>query len=264
MQTDTFFYKFGLTNNEKNIYLFLLSNGPVIASVIGKRTGIKRVTVYASLDSLIKKGLILSFEKNKVNYFEAVNPNEIFSICKQKTEDALKLQREAQDILPALKNIEKKGKSSIIELGGKIKYYQGLDAVKKLIYETLEEGPKEQLCFGLNKYHTEHLWDEWKKYTKRRTAVGMNVRSIQPDIKAAKNYKKRDKNEMRETRLIPHKKFPAECELNIIGDMIALFTSHGAEPTGAKIYNKNMAQVLRSLFEVAWERAREYDKQKNL
>lgn len=259
MQIDTFFYKFGLTNNEKNIYLFLLGNGPVIASMIGKRTGIKRVTVYASLDSLAKKSLVISFEKNKVNYFEAVHPEEILSICKEQTEDALSLQKEAQNVLHALRQVEKNKIAPIIEMGGKIKYYQGLDAVKKLIYETLEEGNKEQLCFGLNRYHTEHLWDEWKKYTKRRASVGMNVRSIQPDTKAAKDYKKRDKDELRETHLIPNKKFPAECELNIIGDMIAIFTSHGKEPTGTKIYNKNMAQVLRNLFELAWEKAGEYD-----
>ncbi|MBU0577831.1 hypothetical protein KJ742_05210 [Patescibacteria group bacterium] len=259
MQIDTFFYKFGLTNNEKNIYLFLLGNGPVIASVIGKRANIKRVTVYASLDSLAKKGLVISFEKNKVNYFEAVHPEEILSICKEQTEEALNLQNEAKKVLSALKQVEKNRIAPIIEVGGKIKYYQGLDAVKKLIYETLEEGAKEQLCIGLNRYHTQHLWDEWKKYTKRRKSVGMNVRSIQPDTKAARAYKKRDENELRVTRLVPDKKFPTKCELNIIGDMIALFTSHGNEPSGAKIYNKDMAQVLRSLFELAWEKSKEYD-----
>jgi sugar-specific transcriptional regulator TrmB len=252
--------KFGLTENESNIYLFLLEFGETIASMIGKRLGIKRVSVYPALESLTKKGLIHSYTKNKVNYFEAVNPEELVNICKGRVEVEISRQKQAEAILPALKKIEEKRAKPVLELKGKIKYYQGLEAVKNLINETLEEGEKEQLCFGLNKYHTDNLWDEWEGYTKKRASTGMSVRSIQPDTKPAREYKSRDKSELRQTLLVPRKKYPAHCELNIIGDMIALFTAHGDQPTGTKIYNKDMAEVLRSLFELAWERAEEYDK----
>jgi len=255
-----FFTKFGLTKNEQDIYLFLLENGSSIASIVGKRLDIKRVTVYAALETLNKKGLINSYQKNNVTYFEAISPEEIVEICERKIEKDLELKKQAERALTELKSIENKRVKPVFEIKGKIKYYQGLEAVKQLINETLKEGPKEQLCFGLNQYHTENLWDDWKDYTKRRAAIGMHVRSIQPDTKAAKAYKKRDKEELRVTKLIPNKKFPAVCELNIIGDMIAIFTSHGDEPSGMKMYNKDMAQVLKSLFELAWEKADEYDK----
>lgn len=255
-----FFEKFGLTKNEQDIYLFLLERGNTIASVIGKRLGIKRVTVYAALETLKKKGLVDTFQKNNVNYFEAVSPEEIVEICERKVERDLELKKQAERVLADLKKRQNKRDQSVFEVKGKMKFYQGMDALKQLIDETLEEGNKEQLCFGLNKYHTDHLWDEWKAYTKKRASIGMSVRSLQPDVKAAKAYKKRDKDELRETRLVPHKKYPANCELNIIGDMIALYTSHGDEPTGMKVYNKDMAEVLKSLFELAWERADEYSK----
>jgi len=260
MAIHSFLSKFGLTTNESKIYLFLLEYGASIASLIGKRLNIKRVTVYPALEALLKKDLIAPFQKDKVTYFEALPPEEFVQRCKEKIARETELKREAEAVVPALKALANKRRQPVLEVKGKIKYYQGLDAVKQLIYETLEEGPNEQLCFGLNDYHTHHLWDEWKAYTKKRASVGMSVRSLQPDTAAAKAYKKRDKSELRETRLVPHQKFPARCELNIIGDMIALFTSHGEQPTGAKIYNKDMAQVLRSLFELAWERAGEYEK----
>lgn len=256
----TFFTKLGLTKNEQDIYLYLLENGNSIASMIAKRLGIKRVTVYAALETLTKKNLVNSFQKNNVFYFEAVSPDEIVNICNRQVEKDLELKKQAEAAMAELKKLENKQVQSVFEIKGKVKYYQGLDAVKKLINETLEEGQKEQLCFGLNKYHTEHLWDDWKAYTKKRASIGMNVRSIQPDIKPAKEYKKRDNNELRVTRLIPNKKFPADCELNIIGDMIAIFSSHGEEPTGMKLYNKDIARTLKSLFELGWEKAEEYDK----
>jgi hypothetical protein len=42
--------------------------------------------------------------------------------------------------------------------------------------------------------------------------------------------------------------------------MIAMFTMKGRVPSGMKLYNRNMAKALRSLFTLAWERAEEYDK----
>lgn len=256
-----FFQKFGLTNNEKNIYIFLLGHGHGMASMVGKRLNIKRVTAYAALESLDKKNLVTSFKKNNVTYFEAVPPAKLVQICKEKVQQDMVLQKEAEGILADLQRLEEKQTMPVIEVKGKIKYYQGMEAVKGLIDETLEEGSKEQLCFGLNTYHTRHPADDWGSYTKKRVSVGMYVKSIQPDTQAAKLYKRRDADELRITYLVPNKKFPANCELNIIGDMIALFTVHNDEPTGTKIYNKDMAQVLRSLFGLAWERAKEYDKE---
>ena len=91
----------------------------------------------------------------------------------------------------------------------------------------------------------------------------MKVRSIQPDTPSAKEYKKRDAEELRITRLVPNEKYPSHCELNIIGDMIALFTAYGEKPSGMKIYHKEMAQALRNLFELAWEKAEMYDNKIN-
>lgn len=256
---DTFFQKFGLTINEKNVYLFLLKHGYGIASLIAKRLNIKRVTAYAIIVALEKKELITSFKKNNITYFEAVSPRKLVQICYDSVAKSVELQNEAKSIMPALEKLTRDQIMPIIDIKGKIKYYEGLEAVKNLIDETLTEGPKEQLCFGLNEYHVQHMGNEWKKYTKTRVNLGMKVRSIQPDTREAREYKKRDINELRITKLVPNKKYPTHCELNIIGDMIALFTAYGEEPSGMKIYHKEMAQALRNLFELAWEKAEIYD-----
>lgn len=259
---NVFLKKFGLTKNEQEIYVFLLAHGAGIASIVGKRLGIKRVTAYAALESLEKKGLVLSFKKNNVTYFEAASGEKIMKICKDRVEQEKSLQDDAMKILPILKNLENNQQKPRLEVKGKIAYYQGLEAVTRLIDETINEDCSEQLCFGLNTYHTKDLKEgvSWKNYTKKRVLKGMSVRSIQPDYKAAKDYQKRDKRELRTTYLVPKNKFPALCELNIIGDMIAIFTAQGNDPAGTKIYNKDMAQVLTSLFNLAWECAEKYNK----
>jgi len=72
---------------------YLLENGASIASMIAKRLGIKRVTVYAALDTLNKKQLISSFQKNNVTYFESVSPEEIVNICHKKITEDMELER---------------------------------------------------------------------------------------------------------------------------------------------------------------------------
>ncbi len=247
----TFFTQLGLTTNEEKIYLYLLESGPTIASIVGKRLNLNRVTAYASLRSLKKKMFVSSFEKNGVAYFEAATPEEIVHLCKEKVARQVDLEEEAESLLPALRTLQEKQLKPVLEVKGELKYYQGTEAVQVLINETLDENEPEQLCFGLNTFHTSSKDDSWQSYTKKRVAKGMHVRSIQPDSKDAKQYQKRDKNELRTTLLVPHKRFPADCELNIIGDMIALFVTHGDKPAGMKIYHKDMARVLTSLFELA-------------
>lgn len=139
-----FFLHLGLTDNEQKIYLFLLEYGHSIASMVGKRLEIKRVTVYASLEALKRKELVTTFQKNGVTYFEAASPEDIVAICRKKTEQQHLLEKEAIAMLPALEGLHTKQSKPFLEVKGKLKYYQGIDAVKQLISETLEEGPKEQ------------------------------------------------------------------------------------------------------------------------
>lgn len=259
---ENFLKNLGLTENEISVYLYLLTHGESIASVIAKRLEMKRATVYPTLESLEKKELVSSFIKNKVAHFDAVEPEDIVYLCEQKVNQMQRLKEKASVLHTEFKKLRDKGKMPKLEIRGKIKYYEGFDAVVDLIDETLEEKEKEQLCFGLNTYHTELAGDDWGNYTEKRVKKGMKVLSIQPDTEEAEEYKERDKKELRETRLVPKEKFPGKCELNVIGDMIAMFTTSGKVPMGMKMYNKEMAQALKSLFKLAWERAELYDKKK--
>ncbi|MFA4814820.1 MAG: helix-turn-helix domain-containing protein [Candidatus Gracilibacteria bacterium] len=255
-----FLHSLGLNEGEIRVYLYLLTHGESIASIVAKRLELKRVTCYSILEVLERKGMITSFTKNNVTHFDAVEPEDIVELCSQRVREMMRLQKKASEITDELHQLREKGKMPKLEIRGKIKYYQGLEAVTDLISETLEEKGNEQLCFGLNSYHSELAGDDWVEYTKKRLEKGMHVKSIQPDTEAAIAYKARDSKELRETLLVPKNQFPGNCEINIIGDMIAIFTTHGSEAMGMKMYNRDMAQALCSLFRLGWEKAQEYNK----
>ncbi len=269
MGIEHFLRTLGLTENETRAYLYLLTTGACVASIIAKRLNIKRTAMYALLEGLEQKEMIFKFEKNGVQHFDAIKEDEIVEICEKKAKETQQILKKAENLRGEFQTIRKKRESfqkfsqnftdSILEIRGKVSYYQGLEAVTNLINETLELPESEQLCFGLNSYHTEMAGNDWKNYTEKRKEKGMFVRSIQPKTLVSENYQKRDGKELRKTRLVPADQFPGSCEINIIGDTIAMFTTKKTEAIGMKITNKSLAQALKSLFELAWEKAKEYD-----
>lgn len=257
---NNFLKSFWLNAHEIRIYLHLLSYGESIASLVSKKLTIKRTSIYTYLESLKEKWMIVDFVKNGVTYFKAIDVDDIISLCDQREKELKNLKKNADLLKNEFTKIKDKQIIPTFELEGKIKYYEWIDAVSMLIDETLDEKWKEQLCFWLNEYHTKVHVDDWSYYTDKRVQKWIKVRSIQPNTKIAIAYKERDKDELRETRLVPKEDFPSDCEVNIMWDMIALFTTKWDIPSWMKMKNKFMAKSLKSLFELAWEKAKDYNK----
>ena len=251
----TFFDSLGFNEKEVSIYMYLTSHGAQAASVIAKKMDIKRASIYPILKSMVDKGLVVDYEKNAVTYFKGIEPEDIALLCEKKERELRKMKKNSEKIQEDLEKLKEGQVQEQFDLAGKITYYEGIEAVGNLIEETLDEPANEQLCFGLNDLHTKIHADDWGDYTAERVEKWIFVRSIQPDIPEAIDYASRDEKELRTTKLISHKDFPADCEVNIMWDMVALFTAKWKKPSGMKMYNKHMAETLRSLFNLAWENA---------
>ncbi|USN59114.1 MAG: helix-turn-helix domain-containing protein [Candidatus Peribacteria bacterium] len=249
----TFFDSLGFNEKEVSIYMYLLSHGPQVASTIAKKVDIKRSSIYTMLQSMVDRGLLVDYNKNKLTYFKGVEPEDITLLCERKEQELKKLKKNSMKIQLDLEKLKENQVQEQFDLAGKITYYEGIDAVTTLIEETIQEKGKEQLCFGLNEYHSKIHPEDWSNYTQKRVDNKISVKSIQPDTEAAKAYASRDAKELRTTKLVPNEDYPANCEINIMGDMIALFTTKGKKPSGMKMKNKYMADTLRSLFLLAWD-----------
>ncbi len=258
---EAFLQSIGFTAHEVSVYMYLLTHGESIVSIVAKRISMKRPTVYQALEGLERRKIVNRVRKNGIAHFTAEHPEMLVALCKSQVQKAEEHMKKARLLQDQLQKLQASGKVGVVEHQENAQYYEGLAAVTDLIDETLIANLGEQLCycFGLNTYHTKLAGNDWQRYTKKRVEQGMFVKSIQPDIKAAIAYKKRDRKELRETRLVPKNLFPSDCEINVIGNMIAMFSTSGRTPTGLKLINKKMAVALRSLFLLAWEQAGRYD-----
>lgn len=253
-----FFQSLWLNKKETNIYNFLLAYGPQIASTIARKNNIKRSSIYALLKTLIEKKIIKEFKKNNVTYFRAISVDELVNLFEKKHKETQKITNNLSQIVSTLEKIQLQA-SWEYSLEWNITYYQWAQSVNKLIEETLNEPSKVQLCFWLNDFHASIDTKNWKHYTNKRVQNGIFVKSIQPNTPEAIAYAKRDNNELRKTKLVSKSKYPSVCELNIMWDMIALFTAKWNTPSWMKIYNPYFAKTLTSLFELAWDNLRDWE-----
>jgi sugar-specific transcriptional regulator TrmB len=256
------FQRLNCSETQAKLYAMLLETGPTIASMLAKRAGVKRVTVYGALEGLVQKGIVETYKKNNVSYYQAADPEVIANLIDLQFEDEKRFNKRMHKTVQELKKKRAKTVEHIIEVKNVLRYYEGEEAVKTLIQETLNLPSKTQYCIGLSGYHSLKISGEWKSYINSRVKKGMKVLSIQADTNEGKNYKKRDNDELRETRLIPADKCPESGELNIIGDHIILYTSEGKETLGVKIVNKKIAQILKKVFELSWEHSEELEASK--
>src|SRR3989304_2709998 len=101
-----FFIKLGFSDKEAAVYLALLQLDTVTATDISKKTGINRTSAYDILDSLMQKGLIGKFKKDKKSHFSAGDPKRLINYFEHEKEESIKTigrkQREVESVLPEI------------------------------------------------------------------------------------------------------------------------------------------------------------------
>src|SRR3989338_86381 len=246
----------GLTQKEAEIYELLLKTGEVPAHTIIKESKLKRATVYKVLYSLEKKGLVTKFEKNKIINFRPNPPAKLLEIAEGQYKTLDRARANLQILLPELT-------SSYIASVEKpiVTVYEGEEGIKKANLSVLAEKKEILAYLVINKEIDRKMDKFWKKYYAIRKKEKIPVRSITSNTKEGKEYKNRDKKELRETKLVPADKFPLTIEKNIVGNKVAFFSNLEGKLIATIVENKAIADSEKAVFELAWKQADYYDKQ---
>ena len=92
------FQEIGLAKNEARIYEMLLSHNESAVGNISNKSGVHRRNVYDSLNRLIEKGLVFEIIEGRENRYQAVAPNKLMELLKEKEESLL-------SIMPSLETL---------------------------------------------------------------------------------------------------------------------------------------------------------------
>jgi len=232
---------FGLTENETKVYLALIELGDATATPIRNKTGLHNSRVYESIDSLIKKGLVSYFLKNKVRHFKAQDPKVMFDILDGKKEELKK-------IIPEIELLKKKKESKY-----STSIYEGYKAVKQLYDHILFQlkSSNEILVLGAQQESVHFLGTTFfKHYTQRRIKKKIKTRIIfnYSALKTAKEYSKFSCTKI---KILP-KDIVVPAAMDIYPDKVSILLLK-EKPIVFHIDCKEVADSYKAYFEFLWK-----------
>ncbi|TSC92382.1 MAG: transcriptional regulator TrmB [Candidatus Berkelbacteria bacterium Licking1014_7] len=230
-----------LTRNDVKIYIALIENGESTAGFLSEITHIKRPTVYLTLRSLHEKGFVSIVEKSKIKKYAAQDPENLREFFAQKI-------RALNQILPRLKWLPNR-----LSNKPNVRYFHGIEGARSAYSETLEERNSMIKSIGSIEGANKILGEHWtKQYIKKRVDKKIRMRSILTKTKFTQELIANNRKHLRESLLINSKKLPDNVELNIFNHKIS-FACYGKEPLGIIIENKELTEILNTLYDFAWK-----------
>jgi len=231
---------YGLNDKQIKVYLAALELGSASVPRISKKAGLIRTTVYEVLEALKKKGFVNCFSKKRVSYYSAEEPERVIRFAQNKV-DALK------EILPELT-----ARSGASRQRPRVRFYQGLEEIKIVMQEILDEADKllglggaDELLDVLGDWHLQHFLDE---RIKRKIPLQVILR----DTPTARARQKLGASQLREVRLIPAK--PEFKGLTYIWkNKIAMF-SFIKDFVAVVVENQELADMQRAMFVGLWNK----------
>jgi len=137
----------GLAEKEAKVYLSALELGTASVQNIARSAGVNRATTYVMIESLIKKGLISSFEQGKKRYFAATHPSQLLRTVRE-NQIALKQAEEnlEKELLPELLSIH-----NIAGDQPKVRFFEGKEGLKAMCSNLLRTKSKKPKAKFSNK-----------------------------------------------------------------------------------------------------------------
>lgn len=245
----------GLTDKEAKVYLAALELGKTPVQKIAQKAGVNRATTYVVIKGMMKKGLMSSYHEDKKQFFFAESPEKLNILFKNQEQELKRKQEYLEKILPELKglNIAKEGKPVVRYFEGK----EGMRAMGEEFFLTKHIEPA-RMIFSYDLLSNVFSESEQSEMRKKRLKKQVKVRSIMND---ELNRVGSNKVPFAEDMIVSAKKYPITSDIAFFGDKVRIATQKG-DLVGLIIENKEIANTLKTLFDLASEYAKTINKNK--
>ena len=235
---------------QADVYLALLQLGKGTVSEIARKAGINRTTGYDILDNLIEKGLVSISGKEPKQEYVAESPERLRAFLKKESQKAALRERLADELIPELRSVHNVyGKP-------KVMFYEGTEGMERVYEDTLTSHETIRAYANVEDMHAA-LPNYFSRYYKRRADKGIAIRAILPGNISGQERASHDVEEMRETAVVPEDTYFFSPEINIYDDKIMI--ASWREKLGIIIQSKEIADAMKSIYELAWAEAKRVD-----
>lgn len=243
----------GLSEKEASVYIALLELGRGTVSAISRRANINRTTGYDILDSLSTKGLVSISGKEPKQEYSAESPENLSKFITEEIKKRHDYLKKTESLIPELKSIHN------VTDRPRVRFYEGTDGLVEVYEDTLTSHEPIRAYATVDDMHSA-LPNYFPKYYKRRASAGIEIRAIIPDTEIGRNRKEKDKEEMRESALVPADKYYFSPEVNIYDNKVMI--ASWREKLGIIIESTEIADAMKKIYELAWSEAKRLENKK--
>jgi sugar-specific transcriptional regulator TrmB len=243
----------GLTEKEAQVYISLLELGRATVSQIARRAGINRTTGYDILGNLVDKGMVTISGKEPKQEFVAENPETLETFISKEIKEKHLALKTAQDLVPELKSFHNFADRP------RVRFYEGSEGLQQVYEDTLTSHEPIRAYATVDDMH-KGLPNYFPKYYKRRASAGIEIRAIIPDTEIGRERKSSDREEMRQTALVPADKYYFSPEINIYDNKVMI--ASWREKLGIIIESAEIADAMKKIYELAWSEAKRLESKK--
>lgn len=249
----------GLKDKEAAVYLACLELGPSPVQPIAKKAKVVRATTYVILESLMNMGLVTKFKEGKKTLFSAETPRQLLRLLEKQEEVIQEKQHDIEAILPQLQMLTKSAgdKPSVRYFEGK----EGLIAMRREIVMYPNSGDM-VYNFTPADHLTSVFPDDEDTNFAQRVAKQIFAKTLFTTTSETlkKRWLSKERDKMSERRFISPEKFPVPAGMTIYRDRIAIGSFTG-KLFGVVIESQQVVNMMKVLFELAWESAETLDNQ---
>jgi sugar-specific transcriptional regulator TrmB len=237
----------------QRLFVHLLEFGPSSARQIADYFDIPRPTVYDHARLLIAQGLVLEYEQDNKKFFRIEDIEKIPQLLDSRIETLQQAKVEMVQNLPALLSQVQYGSEP------KIKFYSGVDGVKKVLTDMLwHEGEATFTMWPISEMIEVLGVEYFEQLNRRRIRRGISIRALWPHDKKVplKQYPFLGigSGHLRETRIAP-KTLSWDMGYWAYADKVA-FISSKKEMFGFVVQSRDFYSMMQTQFELIWSLSR--------
>ncbi|MBU3668432.1 MAG: hypothetical protein FGM57_00525 [Candidatus Taylorbacteria bacterium] len=230
----------GFSDREYQIYVCMLSSGNTTVQEISQQTGIKRPTVYLSVESLIQRGFATKIRIGKKTLFRAIQVSSVSN----KAEDVYKRYKES---IPELVNISNRAVGKPI-----IEILEGEQGVLRA-YEDMASAKSFRIWSDLSKVE--------KSFSTHFAIIANQIRKKEITTREILKGEKEAIKSSRHFALLAGPTYSARVasvdgimnDSIIYEDTVTLFRIHDSNMYVVRIKDATVASTLSALFDMAWK-----------
>lgn len=243
---------FNFSEKEIAVYLALLELETATATQIADQSQINRSTVYVIIEALQKRGLIsINKEEDSITKYVASPPERLLQLAEEETKRYQNLVGQIHTVLPELKSRYRGNKPR-----PKVRLYEGKEGLISAYEDTLTSSEPIRAYASIENMH-KALPGYFPDYYKRRASNGIAIRSVFPATEEARQRATHNKEERRESALVPADEYSFSPEINIYDNKIVFMSL--IEKFSLIIESKELADALKKVFELSWKEATRLD-----